>query len=118
MLFPSWGSQRTSSFLLPYKFPTREAAPPVTQPAEETQPQNPPSSSQQEKGKEPEALKGASSKKVAEFLQPGAASQSFEKELVLTTLPMGRASKEKEKEVPHEATNKASKSNLQIKRKP
>ena len=91
----------------------KEAAPPVTQPAKETQPQNPPSSSQQEKDKEPEALKGASSNKEA-----GAASQSFEKELVLTTLPVGGASKEKEKEVPHEGTDKASKSNLQIKLKP
>ena len=36
----------------------KEAAPPVTQPAEEAQPQNPPSSSQQEQDKEPKTLKG------------------------------------------------------------
>ena len=81
----------------------KQTAPPVTQPAEEAQPQNPPSYSQQEQDKEPEALKGTSSDKVAESLQPGAASQSFENELSSTTLPMGGASKEKEKEVPLEA---------------
>ena len=93
---------------------------PVTQPAEEAQPQNPPSSSQQEKDKEPEALKGASSNKVAESLQPRATSQNFENELASTTLLVGGASKEKEKEkeVPPEATDKASKSKLQIKLKP
>ena len=96
----------------------KEAALPVSQPAEEAQPQNPPSSSQQEQGKELEALKGASSDKVAESLQPGAASQSFEKELASTTLPVGGASKEKEKEIPLEATDKALKSKLQIKLKP
>ena len=94
----------------------KKAAPPVTQPAEEAQPQNPPSSSQQEQDKELETLKGASSDKVAGSLQPGAASQSFEKELVSTTLPVGGASKEKE--VPPEATDKALKSKLQIKLKP
>ena len=52
----------------------KEAAPLVTQLAEEAQPQNPPSSSQQDQDKEPEALKGASSDKVAEAFQPGAAS--------------------------------------------
>ena len=60
--------------------------------------------------------------KVTESLQLGAASQGFEKELVSTTLPVGGASKEKEKEkekeVPPETTDKASKSNLQIKLKP
>ena len=98
----------------------KEAAPPVTQPAEEAQPQNPFLSSQQEKDKEPEALKGTSSNKVAESFQPGATSQSFAKELASTTLPVGGASKEKEKEkeIPPEATDKASKSKLQIKLKP
>ena len=57
-------------------------------------------------------------KKVAEALQSGAASQSFEKELALTTLPVGGASKEKEKEIPPEATDKDPKSKLQIKLKP
>ena len=44
----------------------KEAAPPVTQPAKEAQPHNPPSSSQQVQDKEPVALKGTSSKKVAD----------------------------------------------------
>ena len=61
---------------------------------------------------------GASSDKVAESLQLGAASQSFEKELVSTTLPVGGASKEKEKEIPPEATDKTPKSKVQIKLKP
>ena len=96
----------------------KEAAPPVTQPAEKAQPQNPPSSSQQEQDKEPKTLKGSSSDKVAEPLQPGAASQGFQKELVSTTLPVEGASKEKEKEIPLEATDKAPKSRVQIKFKP
>ena len=82
------------------------AAPPVTQLTEEAQPQNPPSSSQQEQDKEPETLKGSSSDKVAMSLQPGPASQGFEKELASTTLPVGGAFKEKEKEIPLEATDK------------
>ena len=84
----------------------KEATPLYTQSAEETHPQNPPSSSQQEQDKESKTLKGASSDKVAESLQPRATSQGFEKELVSTTLPMGGASKEKEKEIPLEATDK------------
>ena len=96
----------------------KEAAPPISQSAEETQPQNPPSSSQQEQDKEPETLKGSSLDKVVEALQPEAASQGFEKELVSTTLPVGGASKEKEKEIPPKATNKAPKSRVQIKLKP
>ena len=83
----------------------KEVAPPVTQPAEEAQPQNPPLSNQQEQDKEPETLKGSSSDKVAKALQPGAASQGFEKELASTTLHVGEVSKKKEKEVPPEATN-------------
>ena len=96
----------------------KEAAPPVIQPAKEAQPYNPPSSSQQVQDKELVALKGTSSEKVAESLQFGAASQNFENELASTTLPMEGASKEKEKEVPPEATDKAPKSKLQIKLKP
>ena len=96
----------------------KEAAPPITQPAEEVQPQNPFLSSQQEKDKEPEAPKSTSSDKVVEPSQPEAASQSFAKELASTTLPVGRASKEKEKEIPPEATDKAPKSRVQIKLKP
>ena len=56
--------------------------------------------------------------KVAESLQPRVASQNFEKELASTTLPVGGASKEKEKEILPEATDKAPKSKPQIKLKP
>ena len=42
----------------------REAAPPVSQPAEEAQPQHPPLSSQQEQGREQETLKDSSLDKV------------------------------------------------------
>ena len=93
-------------------------APLVTQSAKDAQLQNPPPSSQQEQAKKPKALQGASSDKVVEALQLEAASQSFEKELVSSTLPVGGASKEKEKEVPPEATDKAPQSKLQIKLKP
>ena len=103
-----------------YKFPIRKRQPlqSASQPAEEAQPQNPLLSNQQEQDEELEALKGASSDKVTESLQPRAASQNFEKELASTTLPVGGASKEKEKEIPLEATDKALKSKLQIKLKP
>ena len=70
------------------------------------------------KPKNPEVSHGISLDKVAETLQPGAASQSFEKDLASTTLPVGGASKEKEKEIPPEATNKAPKAKIQIKLKP
>ena len=52
----------------------KETAPPATQPAEEAQPQHPPSSSQQEQDRECETLKDYFSDKVAETLQPEAAS--------------------------------------------
>ena len=44
----------------------KETAPPVSQPANEAQPQHPPPSSQQEQGKEKEALKDSSLDKVTE----------------------------------------------------
>ena len=78
----------------------KEAAPSVSQPAEEAQPQHPPSFSQHEQGREHETLKDSFSDKVAEVLQPGAASQDFEKELASTTLSVEGALKEKEKENP------------------
>ena len=90
----------------------KEVAPPVTKQAEDAQLQNPPPSSQREQAKEPEIPYGTSSNKVAEALQPRAASQSFERDLASTTLPMGKASKEKDKEVPIEAADKAPKSKL------
>ena len=68
--------------------------------------------------KNPQIPPGTSLDKVAEALQPGAASQSFEKDLASTTLPVGGASKEKDKEIPLEAADKAPKSKLKIKLKP
>ena len=65
----------------------KEAAPPVSQPTKEAQSQHPPSTSQQEQGREQEALKESSSDKVTEALQTGAASQDFEKQLASVTLP-------------------------------
>ena len=56
--------------------------------------------------------------KVAEALQPGAASQDFEKELASTTLFVEGALKEKKKEILPEAAGKAPKFGLQIKLKP
>ena len=96
----------------------KEAVPLVSQPAEEAQPQHPPSSNQQEKGREKETLKDSSSDKVAETLQLGAASQDFEKELASTTLLVEGAFKEKKKEILPEVAGKAPKSGLQIKPKP
>ena len=96
----------------------KKAAPPVIPPAEDAQLQNPPPLSQQEHAKEVDIQKGTSSDKIAEVLQPGAASASFEKDLASTILPMGEASKDKDKEIPPETTDKASKSKLHIKLKP
>ena len=55
---------------------------------------------------------------MIEALQPEAASQDFEKQLALVTLSAEGSLKEKEKEAPPEAADKASKSKLQIKLKP
>ena len=96
----------------------KEAAPPVFQPAKEAQSQHPPSTSQQEQGREEEILKDSSSDKVTEALQLEAASQDFEKQLASVTLSAEGALKEKEKEIPPEAANKAPKSKPQIKLKP
>ena len=96
----------------------KEVAPPVSQPAEEAQPQHLPSSNQQEQGREQETLKDSSSDKVVEAPQPGAASQDFEKQFASVTLPVEGALQEKKKENPLDATDKAPKSKLQIKLKP
>ena len=96
----------------------KEAAPPVIPPAEDAQLQNPPPPNQQEQAKEADIQRSTSLDKVAEALQLGAASASFEKDLASTILPVGGASKEKDKEVPPKPANKAPKSKLQIKLKP
>ena len=93
-------------------------APSIAEPAEEAQIQNPPPPSQQEQAKEPEAPQDTSSDKAAKVPQDGATSQSFEQALALTTLLAEGASKEKDKEVPPEAADKAPKAKLQIKLKP
>ena len=90
----------------------------VAELAEEAQIQNPPPPTQQEQAKKPEAPKDPSSDKAAEVPKDGAASQSFEQALTLTTLPVGGDSKEKDKEAPPEAADKAPKAKLLIKLKP
>ena len=66
----------------------KKAAPPVSQPIKEAQSQYPPSTSQQEQGREQETLKDSSSDKVTEAFQPRATSQDFEKQLASVTLPV------------------------------
>ena len=90
----------------------------ITKPVEDAQLQNPPPPSQHEPTKEPKAPQGTSSDKAVEVPQVEEASQSFEQALALTTLPIGGAFKEKDKEVPPEIVDKASKAKLQIKLKP
>ena len=55
---------------------------------------------------------------MTETLKPRAASQDFEKQLASVTLPAEGTLKEKEKEIPPEAVDKAPKSKPQIKLKP
>ena len=95
----------------------KDATPPISQPVKEAQSQHPPSTSQQEQGREQETLKDSSSDKVTETPQPEAASQDFEKQLALVTLPAEGSLKEKEKEALLEAADQAPKSKLQIKLK-
>ena len=95
-----------------------EIAPPAPQPVKEVLLQHPPSIGQQEQGREQEIQKGPSSDKVTEAPQPGTASQDFEKQLALVTLPAQGSLKGKEKETPLEVADQAPKSKLQIKLKP
>ena len=55
---------------------------------------------------------------MTETLKPRAASQDFEKQLASVTLPAEGTLKEKEKEIPPEAADKAPKSKPQINLKP
>ena len=55
---------------------------------------------------------------MTEAPQPEAASQDFEKQPALVTLPTEGFLKEKEKETPPKAADQAPKSKLQIKLKP
>ena len=96
----------------------KETALPVSQPIKEAHSQHPPSTSQQEQGREQETLKDSFSDKVTEALQPGVASQDFKKQLASVTLLAEGSLKEKEKEIPSKAADQALKSKLQIKLKP
>ena len=55
---------------------------------------------------------------MTEAPQQGSASQDFEKQLALVTLPAQESLKDKDKEVTPEAANQAPKPELQIKLKP
>ena len=83
----------------------KEVAPPAPQLVKEAQSQHPPSTGQQEQGREQEILKGPSSDKVTEAPQLGAASQDFEKQLASVTLLAEGFLKGKEKETPPEAAD-------------
>ena len=80
--------------------------------AEEAQTQDPLPPNQPEQSKEPEVPKDTSSNKATEVPQDGAASRSFEQALASTTIPARKVPKEKEKVVPPEAADKASKGKL------
>ena len=110
-------AKEAREYLFPFYYTscqTKGSNPPIIPPAEDAQLQNPPPPSQQEQAKEVDIQKGTSSDKITEVLQPGAASANFEKDLASTILPMGGASKDKDKdkEVPPEITDKTSKSKL------
>ena len=90
----------------------------VPQPISEAPLQHPPSIAQPEQGKEKEIQKGPFSDKVTEAPQLGSASQDFEKQLALVTLPAQESLKDKEKEITLEAADQAPKPKLQIKLKP
>ena len=93
-------------------------APLVPQPTAEASSQPLPFAAQPDQGKEKEIQKGPLSGEVTETPQPEAASQDFEKQLALVTLPAQESLKDKEKETNSEAADQASKPKLQIKLKP
>ena len=69
----------------------------------ESPPQHPPFAAQPEQGVAQETLKGSSLGKVTEAPQPEAASQDFEKQLALVTVPIAGPLQEKEKRSPPKA---------------
>ena len=90
----------------------------VANPTKEVQPQDPPLPSQQGPTKEPEAPQVISSDKAAAVPKAGVASQGFQQDLALTTMPVEGALKDKEGITTTEADNLANKtSKLQIKLK-
>ena len=104
----SSGLRRPESIIFPLalQIPKQaESAPLAPQLTNEARPQHPPSTIQPEQGSAQETLKGSSSDKVTEAPQPEAASQDFEKQLALITLPAERSLQEKEKKSPPEAAD-------------
>ena len=90
----------------------------MPQPTAEASSQPLPSAAQPDQDKEKEIQKGPLSGEVTEAPQPETASQDFEKQIALITLPAKESLKDKEKETNSEAADQASKPKLQIKLKP
>ena len=90
----------------------------MSQPTTEAPLQPLPSAAQPDQEKEKEIQKGPLPGEVTEAPQPEAASQDFEKQLALVTLPAQESLKDKEKETNSKAADQASKPKLQIKLKP
>ena len=90
----------------------------MPQPIAEASSQHLPSAAQPDQGKETEVQKGPLLGEVTEAPQPGTASQDFEKQLALVTLPAQESLKDKEKEITPDAADQAPKPKLQIKLKP
>ena len=90
----------------------------MSQPTAEAPPQPLPSAAQPGEEKEKEIQKGPLPGEMTEAPQPEAASQDFEKQLALVTLPAQESLKDKEKETNSEVADQTSKPKLQIKLKP
>ena len=117
----SSGLRRPESIIFPLalQLPKQtEPAPLAPQPAAEASTQPLLSATQPDQGKEKEVQQGPLSGEVTKAPQPGTASQDFEKQLALVTLPAQEPLKDKEKEINPEAADQASKPKLQIKLKP
>ena len=117
----SSGLRKPESIIFPpaLQIPTQsETALLVPQPTAEASSQPLPSAAQSDQGKKKEIQKRPLSGEVTESPQPRTASQDFEKQLALVTLPAQESLKDKEKETNPEAADQASKSKIQIKLKP
>ena len=117
----SSGLRRPESIIFPLalQIPKQtEIAPLVPQQITEASSEHPPFTAQPEQAKEKEIQKGLFSDKVTEAPQSEIASQDFEKQLALVTLPVQESLKDKDKEITPEAADQAPKPKLQIKLKP
>ena len=117
----SSGFRRPESIIFPLalQIPKQtETTPLVPQQIIEASSQHPPSTAQPEQAKEKEIQKGPFSNKVTKAPQSETASQDFEKQLALVTLPAQESLKDKEKEITPEEADQAPKPKLQIKLKP